>query len=256
MATIVGEAERDPAYCPHVETPSPPVVVYGVSPAEAAAAAEAWAKEAKDARGHTLRKDGHCLLAGTTSVPDDIVGTWENYKKLTVAWLQERYGSRLKSVVEHVDENYRHLHFFVVPLKGERFDAIHEGLRAANEANPDRGNRTLSGKAKTEGRKLASAAYDKAMSAYQTSFHDQVTRRFGLTRDGPKRAREPRAVWKARQEHARQMAHQVQLNESWIWQALTPQEQRAITERLKAQHLEAVKKASQPRGKDRDDSGR
>ena len=48
--------------------------------------------------------------------------------------LKTKYGDNLKSVVEHTDEAYPHLHFYVVPKLGDRFDSVHDGYRAANEA--------------------------------------------------------------------------------------------------------------------------
>lgn len=197
VASIVAEAERDPVACPHIEAPQPPSLLYGCTPREAGERALAWASQAVDARGHTLRKDGHCLLGGVVSLPQAMTERWEKYAKDTVRWLRREYGDRLLSVVEHTDETHPHLHFYVVPRVGERFDTIHAGLRASTEANPDRGNRRLSPAEKSAGKKAARTAYVTAMRKWQDEFYTRVSRRYGLARLGPGRTRMSRSEWKA-----------------------------------------------------------
>lgn len=190
--SIVAEAERTRGNCPHVTNPKKPIQIFGCSPSEAAELSKIWAESAKDSRGHKLRKDAHCLLAGVVSVPGDFKDSlWEPYKEQTKEYLIQKYGDRLKSIVEHTDEQYRHFHFYVVPGPGERFEDIHEGIKAQNEANPDRGKKNID-KQKVEkqiDRKLGNYAYTSAMRKVQDDFWTKVSSRFGLSRIGPKRKR-------------------------------------------------------------------
>ena len=66
---------------------------------------------------------------------------WPRFREATVAWLRQQYGERLRSVVEHTDEAHPHLHFYAVPLPGERFQVLHPGRQAAAEKGPPRGKR-------------------------------------------------------------------------------------------------------------------
>lgn len=207
MASIVAEAERHPGACPHVATPARPHLLYGVSPAEAMKMAETWAAQTTDSRGHALRKDGLCLLGGVISMPP---GTdeklWNRYRDASLKWLKKHYGDRLKGVIEHTDEPHPHIHFYAVPRVGERFDVLHDGLRAARLANPDRGKRDLPKAEKQAAKKEALLAYADGMRKYQGIFYEAVSRRFGLTRLGPGRRRLTRAEWKAEQEVAQALA--------------------------------------------------
>jgi len=250
---VVAEAERKAGHCPHVEAPRPPVVLYGVTPSEAASQARAWAETATDARGHRLRKDGLALLGGVVSAPSEgLVGTWSEFKDRTILWLHRRYGDRLKSVIEHTDEARPHIHFYVVPKARERFDDLHEGLAAARAANPARGRRGLSKETKRELRNAADAAYRAAMKKFQDNFYEFVSRRFGLLRYGPGRARLPRAVHLRRIEAAKALADQIRQTDSEVWSALTPAEQEAVRKRIAARDQEAARAAAKPRGKARE----
>jgi hypothetical protein len=108
-----------------------------------------------------------------------------------LTWLREKYGDRLKSVVAHDDEAHPHLHFTVVPRIGERFDDIHEGLKAKNSA-------------KKENKKAGeqNLAYIEAMRCMQDEFSKKVAMGHGLTRIGPGRRRLTRAQWKAERAQA------------------------------------------------------
>ena len=97
------------------------------------AAAHDWADGSKDAKGRKLRADGLALAAGVVSLPAEQRQDWPRFREATVAWLREQYGERLRSVVEHTDEAHPHLHFYAVPLPGERFEVLHPGRQAASE---------------------------------------------------------------------------------------------------------------------------
>ncbi|MET5021246.1 hypothetical protein AAHH78_41250, partial [Burkholderia pseudomallei] len=51
-----------------------------------------------------------------------------------INYLKENYAERFKSGIAHRDVAHPHLHFTVVPHIGEKFEDIHEGCKAANEA--------------------------------------------------------------------------------------------------------------------------
>jgi len=192
---IAAEAMREPDACPHVEQPQPPTVLHGCTPAEAAKQAEDWANTASDAQGRRLRRDGLCLLAGVVSLPSDRAADWPQYRAATVAWLREQYGERLRSVVEHTDEAHPHLHFYAVPLPGERFEVLHPGRLAAAK------------KAQQGAKKGAqNAAYKQAMVGWQDDFAAAVAANFGLARLGPGRRRLTRKAWQAEQAQARALS--------------------------------------------------
>jgi len=202
--SIAAEADRHAGACPHITAPAAPVLLFGVSPSEAAAQAKAWADKATDARGHKLRKDGLCLLAGVTSVPPHFTDKdWNAFKKQSLAWMKSEYGKRLVSVVEHTDEQYRHLHFYAVPLEGERFDSLHDGFKAQNEANKSRGSRKATKEEKKLDLKAGRLAYGDAMGKFQDRFYSAVGRRFGMARIGPKRRRMSRPEWHAQKAQLR-----------------------------------------------------
>ena len=195
---IAAEAMREPDACPHVAQPQPPKVLHGCTPAEAAKQAEDWANAATDAKGRKLRRDGLALAAGVVSLPSEQAKDWPRFREATVAWLKQQYGERLRSVVEHTDEAHPHLHFYAVPLPGERFEVLHPGRQAAAK------------KAQQGAKKGAqNAAYKQAMVGWQDDFQRAVAAHFALTRRGPGKRRLTRGAWKAEQEQARSLAQPV-----------------------------------------------
>lgn len=192
---IAAEAMRDIDACPHVADPKPPVRLYGCSPREAVQQAEAWADEATDGKGRKLRKDGLCLAAGVISLPAEMEADWPRFREAALQWLKKQYGVRLLSVVEHTDEEHPHLHFYAVPLKGERFEVLHRGRSAA-------------AKKASEGapKGAQNAAYREAMREWQDEFSNAVALDFGLARLGPKRRRLTRGQWKSEKVQAKALA--------------------------------------------------
>lgn len=185
---IADEAERKPGAHPHVKKPEPPIQRYGATPSEAVQMATAWAEQAVDPKGRKLRIDGLCLGAGVVSVPKNLPDElWPEYRNAVIRYLKAQHGDRLKSVVEHVDEPHRHIHFYLVPLPGESFGAVHPGVAAAR-ASAARGER----------KGLQRAAFNQAMRTWQDEIHS-VSADFGLARIGPRRRRLSRAGWNAEQ---------------------------------------------------------
>ncbi len=191
---IIDEAERKEGATPHIETPQPPILHFGVKPSLAMKEAAEWADQTKDPTGRKYRVDGLCLAAGVISFPADAEG-WPEYRDEAIEWLKTKYGDNLKSVVEHTDEAYPHLHFYVVPKLGDRFDSVHDGYRAANEA-----------KAQKLKKGAQNGAYKSAMKAWQDELHAACGVKFGLSRIGPRKQRLTRAQWKERKAVGSQVA--------------------------------------------------
>ena len=199
VSYIVKEAIRDPDSIPHIDSPQPPIYHHG-KPLEALeSTCDEWASSMTDARGHKLRKDALCLVAGVASAPHDISKeAWIAFRADLIKWLQEKYGERLQTIIEHTDESHPHLHFYVVPLPGERFEVIHQGKAAAAEAK-------ASGELKGEQNK----AYKEAMREFQDEFYNDVGIEHGFTRIGPGKRRLTREEWKLEQIQAAAAAHAI-----------------------------------------------
>ena len=188
---ILAEQWREDGACPHIQKPSKPGLLFGVEPSKVLLIMNEWADQAKDAQGRKLRKDGHCVLIGVASLPREMEDNFPEFAEDTLAWLKEKYGDRLKSVVVHNDEAHPHLHFSVVPNIGENFEDIHDGFKASKQA-------------KAEGKKKGeqNLSYINAMRSYQDEFSKKVAMSHGLTRIGPGRRRLTRAQWQAEKAQA------------------------------------------------------
>ncbi|HCM7645374.1 plasmid recombination protein [Klebsiella quasipneumoniae] len=182
LREIIAEAKREPGNCPHVDNPSDPVLLYGVDldTVEEMALNYHSKTKIKDKNGKEkkLRKDANVILAGVISLNRENENIWEDYKKSSIEYLKNKYGDKLKSVIEHTDESHPHFHFYIIQDVGENFDLVHDGKKAALEV------RTLN---KLKGEQ--NTAYIKAMRKYQEDFFLNVASNYGLTKDGPKRAK-------------------------------------------------------------------
>jgi len=209
-AEVAAEAMRDPHACPHVLSPRPPNVLHGCSPREAVQIAEKWAESSKDAMGRKLRSDGLVLAAGVISLPNEQQQDWPRFREAAVHWLKQQYGERLRSVIEHIDEAHPHLHFYAVPLAGERFEAIQKGRQASFDA-----------KAMGKPKGAQNESYKAAMRLWQDDFSKSVAANFGLARLGPAKRRLTRGQWQAEQKQAKSLAN-TRIKHSAI--ALKPEE--------------------------------
>lgn len=192
MGEVIDEAERLVGSCPHVESPEPLILLFGVMPRAAEVHAVAWAEATKDAKGRSLRSDGLCIAAGVISAPASIsAADWVAMKSEAIDWLKKKYGDQLQSVIEHTDEAHPHLHFYVVPKIGQRFESVDFG-RAASKKAADQGL--------TKGQQ--NEAYKVAMRQFQDDFFQSVAMKFGLARIGPARRRLTRQAWRSEQTQA------------------------------------------------------
>lgn len=194
MRDIVAEAMREPAACEHVKQPTKPTTIYGETDLNRLIdEIEEDASDAVDCIGHKLRKDSQLLLAGVASFPVSVSELKEDatnyirWRNRVIKFLQNEYGENLCSVVQHLDEEYPHVHFFVKPIKNGRnldLGRLHPGRFAASDR-----------KAKNR-QKL----YKDAMKAYQDRFFESVGKPSGMTRLGPKKRRLTREQWKSEKE--------------------------------------------------------
>jgi hypothetical protein len=211
---IFAEASRKLDASVHVQNSLAPIVVYGVGVEavqeihDTAAAASTIAVKG----GHVRRlakdkKTLHTVVASYPATMDEIRDDptkrkdAEKWERLTVEWLRLQYGNDLKSVIRHEDEEYFHIHAFVVPLDEPGMSALkyHPGTTAKREImalGPAEGEDTKSLS------KRADAAYKSAMRKWQDSYHYAVAIPCGLTRLGPQRRRLSREEWQREQSQA------------------------------------------------------
>lgn len=219
-ADVIAEATRTESHCKHVANPRTPMLLLGCKPDEMWKKLEADADIAKDRTGKKkLAKDAQILLAGVVSAPieseslladiraynasKDAQGkpdkslvtedmkAWDIFRKKTLEFLEEKYGTALKSVICHFDESYLHFHFYCHnDLKNGtlNLDGLHDGYDAEKKLSFDR-------KARNEGGKQRRAAHANAMRGFQDAYHAQVAQYCGFARVGPRKRRLKHDQW-------------------------------------------------------------
>lgn len=215
------EANRKPEASIHVEHPSPHVVVYGVGVEAvqeihdtAAAAATITVKGGHVRKIAKDKKTLHTVVASFPSSMDEIRADpakrkeAEAWERRTVSWLRSQYGDDLKSVIRHEDEEYFHIHAYVVPVDEPGMSALkhHPGV-TAKRAIMESGKEAEDKKALS---KRADAAYKEAMRQWQDSYHQAVAVPCGLTRLGPQRRRLSRDEWQREKVQAKALQEVIQ----------------------------------------------
>jgi hypothetical protein len=190
---ITAEGARMPGAANHVRCPRQPHVLYGGSPLEAGRLAIERADRAYDhgRRRRRLRRDGKAILAGVVSYPvlrhvvendPSEKAVYLRWRDMTLDFLIQDFGAYLKSVVEHADENFLHVHYYAVPelLPDGHLNIrdIHPGARMKRDA-------AEAGACK----KIQDAAYRSGLSSWQDCYWWAVSKVFGHKRFGPKRTR-------------------------------------------------------------------
>lgn len=131
------------------------------------------------------------MASTVISLPKEMIDEWPKFRDASLQWLKEKYGERLKLVVEHLDEENPHAHAYLIPLHGidkdglpfsESFGEVHEGYGESRKTR--RGAIEKFGTSK--GAKTGKAFVD-AMKGYQDRFYHDVARHFNLTRLGPQK---------------------------------------------------------------------
>jgi hypothetical protein len=184
VSQIISEAKRENGFCPHVEKPEDPILLYGVGLEEVERLAIEYHENTKiaDKNGKVkkLRTDANILLAGVISLNRENIEIWNDYKNDSIAYLKNKYGKNLISVIEHTDEEHPHIHFYCIQDIGKRFDLMHDGKKALFE-NKDKKKHDQN------------IAYLDSMRAFQEDFFKVVSSNYGLSKDGPRRARMSRS---------------------------------------------------------------
>jgi hypothetical protein len=183
----------------------------------------AASKGALRGTGERIRKDTHTLACSVASYPDftrpapegapsrptihdpERLADYERWKADAIAFMQadaQRYGRKVLSIVEHLDEDHPHLHSLEI-ADNPRADckAAHPGLIA----------KTAAEKANPQDKKAATRAFKMAMSAYQDEYFRSVGAKHGQARTGPKRRRLSRPAWNAEQRQAQAAAETLRL---------------------------------------------
>jgi len=197
------ELMRTPGGHEHINDPKPPVILYGAHPDTVIEQAVALASQAL-----AIQINSPVLLAGvmTWPVPREEVEKDEDERRKYLAWREDAvawsgrlWGDQLQCVVEHVDEPYLHLHFWVLPsLRPDRRLCISDvdfGRRAAKAVKDAGGS----------GREQK-AASSQAMSEFQNNYWRDVGSKHGLARLGPKRLRFTRQEWNDRKAENQKLA--------------------------------------------------
>lgn len=195
VAGVFSEARRDAGFTSHIEQPHAPALLWGLPLSEVEKLTEEYAEQSyttdKNGKQKRLRSDASILLAGVVSINREDQEIWHDYKQDTFTFLRKKYGDRLKSVIEHLDEANPHIHFYVVADVGEKLSDLHDGKKAVAELSK-------------EEKKNQHYHYAKAMSEFQDDFYEQVSKKYGLDRIGEKpKTRLPRNEYlKVRKERS------------------------------------------------------
>ncbi|WP_405402803.1 plasmid recombination protein [Paracoccus sp. Ld10] len=219
---VLDEAAREPEFSQHVANPESPNLIYGLTPKQvrlkhdeivASGHVDATLADGTVAR-RGIRKDRHTLLTAVASYPmltsqvtqgsADRDG-YERWIELNISWLNQTFGDRLVSIVEHVDEEHPHIHAFILPLGDASCSARH--LNPAWQVKEEaEALARKSGKPAKKAVKLGDRAYRARGRELQDQYFHEVGLPAGLTRVGPKRERLSREQWKQRKEQARRDA--------------------------------------------------
>lgn len=241
---VLDEASRVPEASRHVEHPQPPTLVYGVGLDKLRAEHDRMASEARttNVRGQSraIRKDQHTLCTIILSHPGGDTADVDAWQRDSIAWLRERYGDQLKTVVRHDDESHPHLHAYLMD----------PDMKAKN-LHPGAAAKAAVMKADHQANKEGDKAYRTAMRAWQDDYWQSVGLKHGLARLGPGKRRLSRAAWQAEKQatQAVKEAHGFadDLRQSAIDDSARHSRQmvaaRQEVERLKAEAMAAVEAA-------------
>lgn len=218
-SNIRNEAERRPEAIPHINKPEPPVLVFGVTPTKVL---ERIVKEvekrktalreiaSKGGKVRRIRWDQHVLVSGVVSYPvdwkslrpdPDGIATYANWKKDVVEFLRDHYakvGGELVGVVEHIDEPYPHLHFYVLPVASPTFAAreVEDGWRLKLEARAAR-----------LGKPEEDAAAKRGKTILQDALYVAVSQKYGHLRHKEKRPRLARNIYMSEKRELDRKSH-------------------------------------------------
>lgn len=194
---VIAEAIRADGAAPHVSAPQPPRSIYGLEANELPLwldQIESMALDVKVPTSHGERRqrsDTPILLGVVASYPakaDETDPLYILWRKKTVEFFKQRYGSALISVLEHTDENFGHLHAEITN-RGMSVKSLHAGHSAM-----------LDSAKRGETKKIQSDAYKKGARKLQDDFYKLVGVESGLARIGPNKRRKTRSEWQAEKQ--------------------------------------------------------
>jgi len=175
---ILDETERVPENCPHVIAPQRPKVIAGMSPADLRRNIDDIIKSRKIEGKRAPRGDIHVLAAAVYSWPETV--QYHDHDRLdkfiedTLKFHREHIGE-IDSAVLHMDEEYPHIHVYIVDPDARR---LSPGWVAKREAE-----------SKGENSATQNQRYKEAMVGFQDKYYEEVGMLNGLARIGPKRQR-------------------------------------------------------------------
>ena len=216
ISQVVAEAMRDEEFSLHVDAPQPPRLLLGNAStfaddhaAHVAARQTIVTMANGTERTKAIRKDRHTMASIVVSYPvphsaindDEAKAKLARWETRNVAWLQEKYGTQLRVVLAHDDEDHPHLHAWLLPDNNDAdAKALHPGkaakIRVEQAAKAD-------GIKPEIAVKMGNQEYRSVMKTWQDEYHAAVGISEGLTRTGPKRQRLSRNQWRSQKDAAK-----------------------------------------------------
>lgn len=214
---VVWEATRVEGFTEHIIAdgfvPAPPTYLYSQNELTLDVHYENVLEKVeteKDSLGRKIKSDKNILLAGVVSYPKPKVAEWsiddnQNYitfKDQSIQFMKKQWGDNLLCVLEHTDEQYPHLHFYVVnKSKVADTPAMHPGF--AENIRMEKEAKALN---QPVNKKEQVKAYKNAMRHFQDDFYQTVSVYCGLDRLGPKAQRLNRTEWKEKKRATKLLA--------------------------------------------------
>ncbi|SMC27646.1 Plasmid recombination enzyme [Andreprevotia lacus DSM 23236] len=166
---VLGEAMRTRRFSRHLENPHPPEVLLG-SFEHAKQRVNTYPLNTKNSKGHALRKDANILLGIVFSIPrhwkNESENRFKEWRDNSLDFFKNLYGNRIVLAVQHNDESQPHIHIFVVPHDGEKYDTI----------RPDNFGCSANTKVISRSEKKGN------VKSWQSHYYDHVSVKFALDR--------------------------------------------------------------------------
>lgn len=228
---VLLENSRVPGNHSHVENPKPPNLIYGDDPADAIKLIEQRFQLSKaHLRGspERIQINTHVLQGSVFSNPTPVAqleiadeATRQSYlkwRKLSCEFAineADEMGMEVVSIVEHLDEEYPHIHVLSVPkvdadnprmdVKRRHVGHIAQQLVYDATLKENLRNGIDEDTARKSAGNAGQRAFKKRMSEWQDNYYEKVASKCGLARLGPNRGRLSREQWKRTQQQAEQL---------------------------------------------------
>lgn len=187
VAGICGEAMHLDDHAKHVQNPIDVDIIFGMNPMQLLGQVKTRIKEIKDA-GVWMKADQMVMCSGVFSYPktecDEDYFRWLDD---SVAYLKDKYGDQVKSVVAHYDESHPHIHFFITDMKTMSVNDI-DPYRIARKSEEAKKKQAA---AIGETYKPKMSAQKEAMSQWLDDYYEKVSSKYGQAREvGARKARQ------------------------------------------------------------------